>query len=331
MHIDIKARKIEPIRHTYSHVARRIGEGKTATRYQEAVFDLQPTENFHYRPTWQPDKELYDVTRTAIVMEDWYKFLDPRQYYYGNYVIARAAQQDSADKNFKFVEKRGLLALMPEEQRKKIKDYIIPLRHYEWGANMNNYQICSVGYGASITSAASLHGSDRLGNAQYITRIALALSENDTGILDDVKTDWLENKDWQGVRKLVEDSLVVEDWFELFVAQNLVMDGMVHELFFVVFEDEINKAGGSSYSLLTEFITNWKIETKRWVDKQISVACAESEENKKLVTAWFSAWLSETEKALAPLANGAVAGGADALDQVKQTLLARAKKCGIDI
>ena len=114
MHIDIKSKKIEPIRHTYAHVARRIGGDKPATRYQEAVYDLQPTENFHYRPTWEPDKELYDPTRTALVMEDWYKFLDPRQYYYGNYVMARAVQQESADKNFKFVEKTRIVSLVTE-------------------------------------------------------------------------------------------------------------------------------------------------------------------------------------------------------------------------
>ena len=122
--------------------------------------------------------------------------------------------------------------MLPKDVRQKITDYILPLRHYEWGANMNNYQICSLGYGAAITSAAALHGSDRLGNAQYITRIALALSENETDIIDGAMQAWMDNKDWQGVRKLVEDSLVVEDWFELFVAQNFVMDGLVHGLFF---------------------------------------------------------------------------------------------------
>lgn len=33
---------------------------------------------------------------------------------------------------------------------------------------------------------------------------------------------WMNDAQWQGLRKYVEDSFVVQDWFELFVAQNVV-------------------------------------------------------------------------------------------------------------
>ena len=51
----------------------------------------------------------------------------------------------------------------------------------------------------------------------------------------------------------------------------------------------MNALGGSSYSMLTGFIVDWRAETTRWVDKQIQVACAESPANKALVTGWFNA------------------------------------------
>ena len=331
MQIDIKAKTIKPIRQTYTHVARRIGEGKPATRYQEAVFDIQATEHFHYRPTWQPDKELYDASRTALVMEDWYKFLDPRQYYYGTYCIARAKQQDSADRNFKTAEKRGLIGDLAPEIRQEILDYIVPLRHFEWGANMNNTQICAMGYGTAITSTAIMNAADRLGNAQYITRIALLLSDNDPGVLDRAKADWTDKEIWQGLRKVVEDTLVIEDWFELFVAQNLVLDGLIHPIFFDEFDRNIAARGGSVYSLLTEFIFDWDVETRRWTDKQIQVATSESPANKALVSGWFAKWLAEAETAIAPLVNAAFANGPEVLTKVRQALIARARKSGVDI
>lgn len=328
MHIDIKAKEVKPIRHTYSHIARRFGEDRPATRYQEAVLDLQPVDNFHYRPTWQPDKELYDPTRTAITMEDWYKFLDPRQFYYGNYTMARAAQQASADKNFEFVEKRNLLALVPAAAKETIVDFIVPLRHYEWGANMNNYQICAMGYGASITSAAAMHGSDRLGNAQYVTRIALALSDNDPAILDTGLSDWTDKDVWQGLRKVVEDSLVVDDWFELFVAQNLAMDGIVHELFFEHLEQKLNESGAATYSMLTEFIVNWKTESARWVDSQIAIAVEENAANAALVKGWYEKWFVATRQAVAPLAEAALDNGSEVMADITRTLEARAANVG---
>ena len=83
MSVEIKTAAVEPVRQTFSHVARRLGSDKPASRYQEATFDLQSDCNFHYRPLWDPERELYDKRRTAIVMKDWYAFKDPRQFYYG--------------------------------------------------------------------------------------------------------------------------------------------------------------------------------------------------------------------------------------------------------
>ena len=54
MQIDIRTRNLQPLRHTFAHVARRLGSDKPASRYQEATFDLQPTTSFHYRPLWDP-------------------------------------------------------------------------------------------------------------------------------------------------------------------------------------------------------------------------------------------------------------------------------------
>ncbi|MGX1691306.1 MULTISPECIES: hypothetical protein [Brevundimonas] len=71
MNIDLKAEAITPRRHTFSHIARRFGVDKPASRYEEATFDVQPMVNFHYRPTYSPQFELYDARRTRIVMNDW--------------------------------------------------------------------------------------------------------------------------------------------------------------------------------------------------------------------------------------------------------------------
>jgi len=99
MSIEIKTATVEPIRQTFSHTRRRFGD-KPASRYQEASFDIEAASNFHYRPLWQPDKLLNDPSRTAVQMADWYAVSDPRQYYYGTYVQARARMQENAAHSF---------------------------------------------------------------------------------------------------------------------------------------------------------------------------------------------------------------------------------------
>src|SRR3546814_15190133 len=74
MNIDIQAEAITPRRHTFSHIARRFGVDKPASRYEEATFDVQPVANFHYRPTSAPEFELYDPARTRLLMAAWVVF-----------------------------------------------------------------------------------------------------------------------------------------------------------------------------------------------------------------------------------------------------------------
>ncbi len=330
MQIDIQNKKVDTIRNTFSHLQRRLGD-KPASRYQEATYDVQPTVNFHYRPTWQPQYELYDERRTAIGMEDWYALLDPRQYYYGAYVTNRAKLQEMADRNFTFVEKRGLLSCMTAEAKQKILKFIVPLRHFEWGANMNNAHICAMGYGTAITAPAMFHAGDRLGIAQYITRIGLLLGENETAALEQAKQDWLDKDFWQGLRKAVEDSFVLEDWFELFVAQNFVMDGFVHPFFFDYFERTLDEQGGMIEGMLTEFMSVWYAESARWVDAQLKVAAKESADNSERLAGWVTAWSQRIETAMRPLAQMAMENGEATLAEIKSALCKRAEKINLDI
>ncbi len=331
MSLDIKSIDIRPKRETFGHVARRIGEGKMASRYEEATYDLQSTTNFHYLPYANPNYELYDERKTAIKMEDWYKFLDPRQYHYSSYVVARAKQQETAEQNFLFVENRGMLNFLSDDIKKLILNYIIPLRHYEWGANMNNLQTCAEGYGAALTNAFMFHSEDRLGNAQYLTRIALLLGENEVSILDEAKKMWLEDEAWQGLRKALEDSFVIEDWFELHIAQNVILDAFVHPLFFDILEQELSKKGAAAQAMMTEFITLWNEECARWIDMTIKVAVNENEENKEIINNWCKKYMDIAYEAVLPLAKKVVDSPDESMNEIKETLVNRLNKNGLNL
>ena len=207
--IDLQAKEIKPARNTFTHVARHIGGDKPASRYQEATIGIQPTQNFHYRPTWDPEHEIFDASRSAIKLADWYVLKDPRQYYYANWTITRARQHEAIEANYSFVDSRGLLTRMTDEVRESACKVLMPLRHVAWAGNMNNTFICAYGYGTAITAPCNFHAMDHLGIAQYLTRFGLAV--DDPGVLDAGKNDWLNDPRWQVLRRLVEDTLVMKD------------------------------------------------------------------------------------------------------------------------
>ncbi|THF60375.1 ferritin family protein [Pseudothauera rhizosphaerae] len=327
MQIDLRTVEIKPLRQTFDHLAERFGD-KPATRYQEGTYDIQQTWLYHYRPTWEPDLEIFDERRTRIRMKDWYDFKDPRQYYYGAYTIARAKQQEAADSAFAFAVENGMVEALPERSRELMLQFLVPARHAEWGANMNNMFMSAYGYGTAFEAACNYAAMDRLGIAQQISRIGLALGGEEA--LHAAKELWLRGASWQPLRRYLEDSFVVKDWFELFVAQNLVLDGLLYPFLYRHLRTLISADGNAFHGLATKFMSDWDSEATRWVDAIVKTAVAESAENKLLVSEWAFDYFGRGTEALAALAVAAFGSDAEAVvGVITDELKARLQKLGI--
>ncbi len=330
MELNIASVEIEPKRHTFGNVARRLGEDRPASRYEEAMYDAQPTENFHYRPQWEPEFEIYDKKRTKIKMNDWYDLLDPRKFHYMSYVSTRANQNAANEQSFDFIDKRGLVDFIKKENLQKVFDFLTPLRHYEYGANMNNLTIVDRVYGTAMMSASMFHAEDRLGMAQHITKIILLLSNNDVTKLDEGKEAWLDDSKWQGLRKAVEDSLVEKDPIRLFVKQNIVFDGFIIPLMINEFSKYMANHEEMVLPMLSEFITSWYEETAKWLNSVIKVMALESDENKELLSKWVKEDIEIMEKAMESLVSFSN-NPKELIDLTKAELIERLNKCGLNL
>jgi len=303
MTVQIKTIDLEPKRNTFAHVARRLGADKPASRYQEATLDVQATENFHYKPLWEPEYWHYDTRKTAVVMADWYKPLDPRQFYYSTYNIARANMNQAAEKNFAFVDERGLLTKASAQAQAAIRRGLLPVRHLHWGSNMNMAEMTQRGYGTAVTAPCIFSAGDHLGMAQIVSRIGLALDGQTGTCLAAAKQGWMSNPAWQGVRKLIEDTLVQRDWFELFTAQVLGVNEVVLKLVYGALEQAFPESG-LSLAMLTGFMSDWAADETRWSDAVLKSVAAESEANKRLVSGWAEQWIARAVTAAEPLSAG---------------------------
>lgn len=328
MQIDLRTVTIEPLRNGYDHLIRRFGD-KPASRYQEGSYDIQAAENLHYRPTWDPDQELYDASITKIVMRDWYDLKDPRQFYYSPYTLTRARQQETTEANFKFVESRGLVDLMPDALRETVLKLLVPLRHAAWGANQNNTLMCGYGYGVVFTQPCIYQAMDNLGAAQYLSRIGLLLGG--TEALAAGKAAWMDDKAWQGLRRYTEDTLVIRDPIELFVAQNVAMDGLLYPLIYeCIVDDRFAAEGGSAVSMLCQFMHEWSEESRKWIDSVMKTMAAESEQNREQLQVWTGQWRDRATAALLPVIEQVFAGQADeVMGEQLAAFKARLDKTGV--
>ncbi|MFX8825028.1 phenol hydroxylase, partial [Acinetobacter baumannii] len=80
--------------------------------------------------------------------------------------------------------------------------------------NLNNCFVTAYGFGTPITQGAMFNTTDRLGMAQYLSKIGLLLDRNSGSSLARAKDTWLTNESWQPLRRSIESMLVQKDWFE---------------------------------------------------------------------------------------------------------------------
>lgn len=308
MQYELRYQVIEPKRHTYQNVIDRLGD-QPASRYLEATLDVEPRENFHYRPTWAPDRELYDERYSALRLADPYSYADPRQFYYTPYVTNRAALHDEFGKTLSYLEQRDLLAKLPAEWRAVLAAVVIPLRHYESGAQLISVTGARFAYGTSLEQCCTFAAFDRIGNAQMLSRAGIALGGGTGETLQMAKQEWLDGAHLQPLRRLVEEIMVGKDWAEGLLAVDLV-DSLLYPLLYRDLDEAALTGGGGAFSLFAQHLSAWFTDQRKWLDALRSAWVTDPEHGAR-----NRAELARIVGTWAPRAREAVAALAEVLDQ----------------
>lgn len=283
MQYELRQQVIEPLRQTFTPLIRRFGD-RPATRYEEGSIGIQPRANFHYRPLWDPAHEIYDEGFSALRLSDPDTYTDPRQYFYTPYVVNRAALHDAFGRNLSYVADRGLLAAMPQPWQDILGTVLLPLRYYESGAQLISVNGARYAYGTTLEQCLSYAAFDRIGNAQLISRIGIALGGNTDAALANSKPAWLDDPQLQGLRRLIEELLVQSDWATSVLVLDLT-DRLLYPLLTRHLDDAALLGGAGAYSLLIQQLGAWYADQRKWID------------------ALFSAWVNDAQHGVA---NGVV-------------------------
>jgi phenol hydroxylase P1 protein len=272
MQFELRTQVIEPKRKTFTNLVERFGD-RPASRYEEGSVDIQATENFHYRPLFAPDKWHYDPDWTAFKLTDPYSFMDPRQLYYAPYVQSRAASGDAFAKSLEYVGSRTLLQKLPEGWDSLVGDLLLPLRHYEAGAELVLIEGSRFAYGTTIDQCCTYAAFDRIGNAQNLSRIGIVYADGHDHALATAKEKWLTDPALQGLRRLIEEVLTEGDYAKELLAIDLC-DRLLYPLMFTHLDEAALVGGAGAYSLLAQHFASWMADNQRWVDH--------------LITCWFA-------------------------------------------
>ncbi len=303
MQYELRYQVIEPKRQTYQNVIDRLGD-QPASRYLEATLDVEPRENFHYRPTWVKDRELYDERFSALRLTDPYSYTDPRSFYYTPYVTNRAAHHDAFGKTLAYVEQRDLLGRMPQPWQNVVGDVLVPIRHYESGAQLVSVAGARFAYGTSLEQCCTFAAFDRIGNAQMLSRIGIAAGSGTADVLKAAKQHWLDAEHLQPLRQLTEEAMVVDDWAEGLLAVDHV-DGLLYPLLYTSLDEAALLGGAGAYSLLAQHMASWFTDQRKWLDALLKAWAGDPEhgtQNRETLRRIHQDWATRALEAAAPLA-----------------------------
>lgn len=309
MQFELRQQVIEPVRQTFTPLVKRYGD-RPATRYEEGSVGIQSTEHFHYRPLWDPQHDIYDADYSALKLSDPDAYTDPRQFYYTPYVVNRAALHEAFGRNLSYVVDHGLLTKMPQPWRDLVTKTVLPLRYYESGAQLINVEGGRFAYGTTIEQVFTYASFDRIGNAQILSRIGIALGENSDAVLATTKPAWMGEPSLQGLRRMIEQLLVEPDW----ALSNVGLD-LCDRLIFPLLTGHLDEAallgGAGACSLLIQQLGIWWTDQRKWLDPLVSAWVNDPEYGKTNVEA-----LQATVAKYLPQAAAAVIDLAQEMDSI---------------
>ena len=331
MQFELRQQVIEPLRQTFTPLVKRYGD-RPATRYEEGSIGIQSTEQFHYRPLWDPQHDIYDADYSALKLTDPDAYTDPRQFYYTPYVINRAALHEAFGRNLTYVVDRDLLGKMPQAWQDLVAKTVLPLRYYESGAQLLNVEGGRFAYGTTVEQVFTYASFDRIGNAQILSRIGIALGENSDAVLATTKPAWMDDQGLQGLRRLIEELLVNPDWAVANVGLDLC-DRLLLPLLTTHLDEAALLGGAGAYSLLIQQLGVWWADQRKWFDPLIKAWVTDPEHGKnntgglqacvKKIMPQAAAAVTDLAREMDALADtGAVAFVAATVDQVHETLRA---------
>jgi phenol hydroxylase P1 protein len=253
---------------------------KTKNEYEDVTLNLQTYVHMHYRHIFdERDFDIYDPRYTRVKCSNWESFRDPKKFWYTTYVSNRKKMAEEVENGFSYANELGVIENLSPQWVGAVRDLYTPLRHLEYGENVQMQHVIRYALGTAIEQCATYQAFDKTGRAQWISQWAMNMEEHHGNFLKHGKEVLLNESAYQPLRRYVEEVLVTDDWAEVLVAENLTLDLLLGNLMYREFNKEAIKNGDTHLSLLNLVIlkqADWHRDWAMALFKQLATDEAES-------------------------------------------------------
>lgn len=224
---------------------------KTKNEYEEVTLRQQPYVHMHYRNNFdERDYDNFDPRYTRLKSSDWEAYRDPKKFWYTTYVNNRKKMAEEVENGFNQAQELGVIGNLSPQWVEALRDIYTPLRHLEYGENVQMQHVIRYALGSAIEQCATFQAYDKTGRAQWISQWAMNMQEQHGEFLKHGKEVLLNEPAFEPLLKYVEEILVTNDWAEVIVAENLTLDLLLGNLMYREFNKEAVKQGDSHLSVM---------------------------------------------------------------------------------
>lgn len=224
---------------------------KTKNEYEDVTVNLQSYVHMHYRHIYdERDFDIYDPRYTRLKSSDWEGFRDPKKFWYTTYVSNRKKLAEEVENGFSYADQLGIIENLSSQWVDALRDIYTPLRHLEYGENVQMQHVIRYALGTAIEQCATYQAYDKTGRAQWISTWAMNMEEHHGDFLQHGKFVLLNEPAYQPLRRYVEEVLTTDDWAEVLIAENLTLDLLLGNLMYREFNKIAVKHGDTHLSIL---------------------------------------------------------------------------------
>lgn len=202
------------------------------SEYEAVICNAQPDMDQFESGGWyllRPDGlGCQDARTTALVHPNWFEYRDPSGLWQRSYINLQAQQERSIAGATSSAKANGALGDIVPEWLQLVARYYEALGSFEWGMFKAHAFVTREALSDTLSMAYTFSAMDRLRHQQDIALYSLDLYEQAPGYTEGAGLDaWLNDPASQGARRLVERLLSLQDWGEMVMMTNLVVEPLL--------------------------------------------------------------------------------------------------------
>ncbi|MGZ3382827.1 MAG: aromatic/alkene monooxygenase hydroxylase subunit beta [Isosphaeraceae bacterium] len=209
---------------TYIHPRKR-----RLTEYEAVICNAQPDLGQFDTGGWyllRPDGlGCQDARTTQLVHPNWFEYRDPSSLWQRPYIKLQAQHERSIQQAIDSAKLNGAFQDIAPEWLELLSRYYEAFASFEWGMFRAHAFVTREALSDTLTMAYTFSGMDRLRHQQDIALYSLDLHERVASYEEGAGMGpWLNDPVCQPARRLVERLGALQDWGEMVLMTNLVVE-----------------------------------------------------------------------------------------------------------